>query len=225
MEVYRISLFGEFFNQVTVTTFHYLLATTVAGNRHQALIQAFNAHQAPGAGGSIFARFVASCTADWRATHIRSVRVHRDLVNRSFGENIYVVQNVGTQLVPTLPPQDTIVISRRGMFAVRFNYGRIFVPAVPQTHIDDGRVTQPSPYATALSALRDSLLVRITGNDVAGNAMSFDPVLVRRTRVGSSGPYTILWKEDGNPTVTMVATGLVDDIVRSQRRRQLGRGV
>lgn len=212
MAVWKLTIFGRLFNQVVNNTFHYRMTQTGTSDEGRALITAFSS--GPIAGGlSMYYRYRGCLTTDMTIESARVVELVPPGFNPRFREALFTVDTSGTQVPPTLPPQIATVISRRGDLAKRYNYGRIYLTAVPQAQVNNAVINTAGPYAAALDLLRNGMLAAITGNDGVGTNITFSPVLVRR------GQFVGM-----EPVFTPITSGFVDVIVRDQRRRQLGVG-
>lgn len=108
----------------------------------------------------------------------------------------------GLSLGPCLPSEVTAVIRRKTLEVGRRGRGRVYIPAVSSSFENDSRLSAAGTLAYL--ALIDVLKV-----DIMAIGYTFSPQHVSRTPLSA---YPIdRW--------------VVDDVLRSQRRRQPGRGI
>jgi len=108
----------------------------------------------------------------------------------------------------SLPSEVTAVVKLKTAFAGRKYRGRMYMAGVPVTFETDSLITGAGQtlYNT-LSSVLDGVL----GIAVGGISYEFTPIILHRSAPGT-------WTDILN------TTGLVDPILRSQRRRQPGKG-
>lgn len=107
----------------------------------------------------------------------------------------------------SLPSGVAAVLRRRGNIGDRHNYGRVYVPGLPVSYVVDSKLTQ-----LAKDALQP-VVDLITRDQTV--PMNVGTALLR--------PYVFNKLVPNNSRV--VTHGMVDDVVRYQRRREVGVGI
>jgi hypothetical protein len=122
----------------------------------------------------------------------------------------------GTVEEPSVPPAVAVVIRRRTSFLGRKYRGRVYCFGCPQSMVVNGALLPTTGGHNQFAALATLMEGTIVSGDPG--APTFRPVLVAKdaTVVGGDNPG---WR------VTPITSCVVDDTLRSQRRRQLGVGV
>lgn len=115
---------------------------------------------------------------------------------------------VGSALGACLPGNACVVIRKRNNFIGRINKGRWYLSGVPSSALDDGKLS-----AAARQALQNwsSVLLSAWDTDIDGNGF--------RVRIAT-------WSASGTIQSSRILTSTyVDDVIRSQRRREIGVGI
>lgn len=117
------------------------------------------------------------------------------------------IEAPGEVLEPALPSGVAVVIRRRGNLGDRHNYGRIYLSGVPATFVQNSVLTNAAKdaYNVIAADQEDDQLVEATG----GSA-TLRPHILNKTNI---------------PLSRVVTHGMLDDIVRYQRRREVGVGI
>lgn len=124
------------------------------------------------------------------------------------------VVKTGQEAIASLPPSCAAVIKRRTGFLGRKYRGRIFLPGVPVDYVTDGEITDAG-YIATLAALAAAIIAPIAWT--AGGSPTFVPELCVVVGDGSVGdPYAY--------RATDIISAVLDKKIRSQRRREVGRG-
>ena len=217
-ETWKVDIEGRVFGQMTSNTFYYELLTAPTGVRELALFNGIMTFAIPGGSGAAFYnRYVGALTSDWTPEVMSLNRINSNPLQRRQLIADISAQLAGALVPPTLPPQVAVVVRRSHPLALRRARGRIFLPAVRQAGVENGRVKTTLPADPLWTALNDLVLAipaSITGVE-GGNSMTFRPVLLGHTL----DPFT------GDPSDNLaVTTSGFDEITRDQRRRQLGVG-
>lgn len=172
--------------------------------------------------GQTSAQFLSTLRVDWLADVYS--QVCDIMVTRSFHCVEYDVATgeigryddnynelSGSRDVPALPPSDALVVRRQTGEANRRSRGRWYCAGMPASSQTNG-VFQGADWDTARLSLT-AFTSRVV-EDGDGNRLGA-PVMPRRKRPGDQGPTF-------SPLILTGATA--DSIVRTQRRRQIGRG-
>lgn len=115
----------------------------------------------------------------------------------------------GTVASDTLPLQDAITILKKTELGGRKGYGRVFIPGIPESFAEEGRINGDG--STALAGIIDlmDLPFNATGT---GWEIILNPVLL-------GGP------EDNPVTINRIRDAVLSDvIIKTQRRRRPGKG-
>jgi hypothetical protein len=214
-EVYAATFKGAFYGVQTFTRFYFERTTGSAGDR---LLQLSDAilNFAIGGGSTFRVRWDNVVTIDWVWDYMTIQRVQQNPLLRVRTE----VNMIGTGAFTgtALPPTTAVVMKRRTNLATRIAQGRIFIPAVALEATSGGSIPlvgiTPQAYRAALTALATGMINSITGSDGA----------ISNTFIGrviQGGAFDL----NGDPVVFPISIIGFDDVLRVQRRREVGVGV
>lgn len=182
---------GELFAQSVQSTF-YMRCTATSGTF--TLLNLLN-----GMVGSLLDAYVKCVSRDWTGQTLYG-RVVSPVKSR--GEEVILGTPSGEVLQDSLPPSVAGVISRYTLLPGPGGRGRVFVPAVPETFNEEGRLSAAGVDAyEELAQIMQSVITPLAGN-------TFEAVL---------------WKR---PNLALPITDTVTQrVLRSQRRREIGVGI
>jgi hypothetical protein len=111
---------------------------------------------------------------------------------------------VGEVAQPSCPSTTAVVVRRKSFFANKGGRGRIYVAGIPRTIVEESRINPALGGGFAVLAnLMDNVLTVLSGT-------KYQPIIYDRLNPATS-PF--------------VETAVYDDILRVQRRREVGVGV
>lgn len=116
---------------------------------------------------------------------------------------------VGVVAGESLPMQDAVTILKRTGFGEKWARGRSFIPGIPESRADKGRITAAG--VSSISALETYMGGSIEVNDATYTYL-FDPVLWNPVKI--SGGY-----------LKLTSCHLSDDIIKSMKTRRPGKGI
>lgn len=118
-------------------------------------------------------------------------------------QDVPLTQPVGSVVEQALPSSIAAVFRRRTARAGKEYRGRVYIPGIPVSYEDDSRLTQ-----AGYDALTASVGVACLAQVLAGG-----------------GPWrTCITDAPLHSRITEVTTGQLDDVLRIQRRREIGVG-
>lgn len=112
----------------------------------------------------------------------------------------------GVQVGTSLPSGAAVVVRRRSDLANRSSRGRIFVPGIPISNTLNSKML-PGWMTTNADDLAATVLV---GLDLVASGLFMEPVI---------------WSYSDRNNADPCVTANVDDVLRYQRRREVGRGI
>jgi hypothetical protein len=209
--VFRIAVRGVMHGQSTLSYFYYRGENAVdPAPTRGALASAFWT--------TVGQAWCAAVSADWALSAV-IVR----LVN-TYGQSSAVflpsffttlMLNVVGARGAACPPQDAVVVAKRTLRIGKKSRGRVFFPGIAEAD-------QTSGMLSAGQANWDSLAVSMTQTLVVPDAVLMIPVHAFWREVPATPPFTegtvVLRHSD-------ISTCTYDLVIRSQRRRQIGRGI
>lgn len=202
-DVVSVTFRGNHVNQRILSTFHYQVvnAPTAQTPLDDALLFLFLKLVAA---GGLREWYLACLSEDYA---MESVRIQ---VVQPFRLPFidFPTVNPGTVEEPSLPPGNSLVITRKGPDITRNNLGSLHLPAVPTTFAADGLITVAG--IGALSNLATELLADIT--DGVGDGSLLTPGLINAQTPPGSVEFVPL------------QSSVVQQTVRTMSRRVVGRG-
>lgn len=200
-DVVECKLQGRLAGQVWINVFHYRVSEDSDQVGLSAIPDAFKiATWDVGAFDGLKDLLSEDCT-------LENVTAQRVLPTRSILWPMEMTTETGNVGGHACPPTVAVVMRRRGFVGNRHNLGRIFVAGVPIDAVEAGKL-KPANQADWLST--SQLMARSLGVVDGGDNATLDPVMIYG---------------DGSGTVTPVSLSGIDYILRSQRRREVGRGI
>lgn len=193
----QINAVGTVYGQTTVTTFHYLFESggpLPDGVEPDILAAAWMA--------SVGSAFIDAISADW---HMVMVECRDPRTNPVWASGFALDSTPGAGPNEACPPSVAAVITRRTALAGRTYRGRIYMPAVPVAWQLEGRTSAGGPPAYQTFADQLATVVDVPG---LGPAAELVPVVWSRKLQAS----------------TRITSAIPRDILRSQRRREIGVG-
>lgn len=198
-----IEVWGTLFGQQTRTRFSY---ENISGDVLSILTEVN-----PNFADQHLTSWLSICTTDFTVTRLRTDAYDPGIgVPTSLGFRDSVISQSGTVAPPTHPSNVALVLRRRVGTIGRANRGRVYTPGVSQTGSPQGRIG--GTYLTAVNAACVALSLNITAP--GGSPGLLKPVLVKRDAVTG---VVESWQD--------IAYWDANDIVRSQRRRELDVGI
>jgi hypothetical protein len=205
-DIFKVATVAVLHGHEMVNTFHYRILADGAGPDNAATV------------ASLFQVNVLPAIVAAQSNQVQYVRLE---VQRQLPLPISIrldrtLAQTGGASTPSVPDAVALVIRRRSLYAGRGYRGRIFVGGIAQQYYNPatGRFfTDPStPFGPLTTAIA-------TGLYGAGTPLTAEPVLYRRARNGTlKHPLPVASQ------ILVINTSAMDDIPRSQRRRQLDRG-
>lgn len=194
----QINAVGLFFGQVTVTTFFYKLS--------------FGAPIPDGIPPALFAQAwfdgygssyedVLSTEWSWMAVEVKDPRT-----TQLWASDAVDVEGAGTLAGSPLPPSVAVVVSRKSTFPGRRGRGRIYIPAVPESYHENGKL---SDAGFAIYKAWSDVFHEATTDTILGVDVTKTPAVWSRL----------------NQTAYPVQAAITRKILRSQRRREIGVGI
>ena len=200
--VLQMDVFGDIYGQRTINRFYYISPgpANPSPNLTDAAVEMWEGLNDP---------WCAAVSEDWTITGI----VARDVTVYGLAPKVVLAAALTAPkagaLGPGVPPADAVCIKRTTAFAGKKARGRVFIAGLAEDDHEDGHLTAGA--VTRFGALAVAVLLPF---NVAG--------------VGYAAAQAF-WQHSPPDTVLVRAGGLVDAeadaVLRTQRRRQLGRGV
>lgn len=205
-QIYAMTFVGRLANQQILSTFHYRIQN-ISGGTPSTKNVCDNLEAkltvADGSGHSFAGAFLGVCPPqyNWYETWIQCVdpiRVRREIYTETAFDGAW--------------PDDghwansAAVLTRRGDLAGRKYVGSLHVPLPSEVVAVNGVL--PAPYTTALLLL--AVQMQYTRDQTGPITYRMDPVL---------------WNRGSNPNYTIITQTIVQQTVRTMRRRTVGVGV
>jgi len=164
---------------------------------------------------SVVLSSMVTCWADQVSYGFLEIRRVAPVGGPISGIDYAFTPGTGTVEEPAVPPSVSVVIRRKTEFLGRKYRGRIYLFGCPQTYQTNGALIAGAGGVDIFQALATILQGTIVSGDAG--APTFRPVLLARDASITVGD---------NPgwRVTPIVSTLLDTILRSQRRREVGVG-
>lgn len=198
-DVLLVSFYGKLFNQTLINTFHYGVSIVAGDPLAKTFCDEVNA-KLTGV-SSLASKFLACCPAQYTLTFVR-VQVIKPLRLAAFQ---YSNGTGGTSTLDTTTANLAGVVTRRGDLGNRKNVGSLHVP-YPSSDAGVTAGTISTDMKTALGALG---AVIIAGQQLA--------------TVGTIVP--VIFNGPTKADVSPISTYIVQDTLRTMRRRNIGLGI
>lgn len=205
-DVFRVAYLQKLFGQLIVNTFGYRQSTANAtvNSDQSELATAFQVN---------IVDAIANATAAGLTAGTLEVRTVPPFGDPITGVDIPLVV-AGNREDPPCPPTVAVVIRRRTSFLGRRFRGRIYIAGIAAADQASGVIAGVDPLAN-FAAVAAAIGGPIASANVG--APSFEPVLIGRIPAQRSLPQTG-W------LITPITSADKDNTLRSQRRREIGRG-
>lgn len=184
-------------SQQVICTFHYENSVSIIDGplALQEYIENFGVTMGDGLRGH--------CTTDVQTIRWRGQVVHP---TRYVHLEVIPAQTAGALAPPTVSIGTSVVCRKLTDLAARNARGRIFYPGIPTSYLNIGTLTTTAETNLRV-AIAEQLPVNIQAATEGGEAMP------------------VVWSYTAPARRTLIRRGTVDQFVRYQRRREVGRGI
>ncbi|HEY9758832.1 MAG TPA: hypothetical protein V6C97_26930 [Oculatellaceae cyanobacterium] len=193
-DIYRVAIEGSLYSNDVVNVVHY--RTNLSIGTVEAEVDALGEAMV----NDFLPSYINMLVPAWSAVRIAV----RGVTNPSLGVDKFPVGVVGARPDDPEASQVAGLLNLRTGLIGRRNYGKMYLPAIPQTDVNTG-VISPDYSADALVMLGEIMTI---GATTGGGSFGFQLIVYSRT-YASFG---------------IVTTGFVSASPGTQRRRKIGRG-
>lgn len=202
-QIYLSSFYGKLSGQTVISTWTHVLEVTSGSPTVDQIYAGMNADFAGiNTDGKMAQAYRTAAAANftleqYRVQCIYPIRYAAAAFNKGYA---------GTQATDALTTNNAVVIYRRGDLGSRKDQSSLHFPAAPTSQFTDG-IVSPVYRAAEMESIRTKSLATVT---LLGGTVNLKPCIFHR------GPQ---------PFYSLITFGVVQDTVRTMRRRTVGLGI
>jgi hypothetical protein len=209
-DLVTVDVLGTIFNQRIITTFPYVVSQASLTNDTITACKAIADYWQSGA-VSPFLSFLACCPQNYTADWIRVQRVYPTR-NRSYSSPVNLP---GTDANDATTANSAASIERAAALAGRKYVGRISIPALAPFNQVDGMVL--AAFKVKMGTVASKML-NVYAPTTGDGMLQITPCLIHRVKTGTPPHWVITG-------ASQLYTAIPQDTVRTQRSRNIGKGI